>query len=231
MAKYQKKPLTINVSGKSIDEFINLNYEDINRMGERDLRAIASRLVSASNKRIRRLEKNNLADISPSMHDIRGQFSLKGAKTRESVMHQILRMQQFMSRKTSTIKGFNEVKQKTYARIMGYEGKAPKKLKPFTTNEQEKEFWRKYRTVMEDTRINADIGYTKLISEEIQKQLYTTKKRGRFSGKDIINKLDDIINDALNKNPELKKQMIKDNTSRFFEVDENDDGEDIGGNY
>lgn len=229
MAKYQKKPLTINVSGKSVDEFVNLSYEEINKMGERDLRAIASRLVSASNKRIRRLEKNNLADIAPSMHDIQNQFTLKGAKTRENVMHQILRMQQFMKRKTSTIKGFNEVKQKTYARIMGYEGKTPKKINPFSTNAQEKDFWKKYRTIMEDTRINADIGYTKLISEEIQKQLYNTKKRGKFSGKDIIDKLDDIINNALDKNPELKKQMVKDNTSRFFEVEDND-SEDLGGN-
>lgn len=229
MAKYQKKPLTINVSGKSVDEFVNMSYEEINKMGERDLRAIASRMVSASNKRIRRLEKNNLADIAPSMHDIHNQFTLKGAKKREDVIHQILRMQRFMQRKTSTIKGFNEVKQKTYARIMDYKEVPKEKLKPFKTDTQEKKFWEKYRTIMEDPRINADMGYTKLISEEIQKQLYNTKKRGKFSGAEIIKNLDEIINKALEKHPELKKQMVKDKTSRFFEV-EDEDGEDLGGN-
>ena len=48
----------MDVTGKSIDDILNESMENIVSLKNKDLRKIASRLVSASNKRLRRLESD-----------------------------------------------------------------------------------------------------------------------------------------------------------------------------
>ena len=57
---YKKLKPTFDVTGMSIKDISNLGYENIKSLGEKDLARITSRLVSASNKRIRRFEKAGL---------------------------------------------------------------------------------------------------------------------------------------------------------------------------
>lgn len=77
---------------------------------ERKLRAEARRLVSMANKRLRRLEEQNLTE-SPAykkwVEDGAQKFSVKG-KSIEEVKQEIARMEEFLRMKTSTVRGAKE---------------------------------------------------------------------------------------------------------------------------
>ena len=82
---------------------------------ERKLRAEARRLVSMANKRLRRIEQQNLIN-SPAykkwVEDGAQKFSVRG-KNMEEVNQEIARMNDFLRKQTSTVKGtkqyFNNV--------------------------------------------------------------------------------------------------------------------------
>ena len=77
---------------------------------ERKLRAEARRLVSMANKRLKRLEEQNLLN-SPAykkwVEDGGQKFSVKGKST-EEVRQEIARMNDFLNKQTSTVKGAKE---------------------------------------------------------------------------------------------------------------------------
>lgn len=74
---------------------------------ERKLRAEARRLVSMANKRLRRLEQQNLIN-SPAykkwVEEGGQKFSVKG-KSMEEVKQEIARMERFLNMQTSTVRG------------------------------------------------------------------------------------------------------------------------------
>ena len=78
-----------------------------NLMKERELRAEARRLVSMANKRLRRLEQQNLLN-SPAykkwVEDGGQKFSVRG-KSNEEVKQEIARMNDFLKKQTSTVRG------------------------------------------------------------------------------------------------------------------------------
>lgn len=77
---------------------------------ERKLRAEARRLVSMANKRLRRLEQQNLIN-SPAykkwVEDGGQKFSVKG-KSMKEVKQEIARMNDFLEKQTSTVKGVKQ---------------------------------------------------------------------------------------------------------------------------
>lgn len=75
----------------------------------RAFRREASRLASMANKRIQRIEKNELTE-SPAykryIKDGKGKFGVKG-KTYQEVQAEVARINRFIKAETSTIKGIN----------------------------------------------------------------------------------------------------------------------------
>lgn len=74
------------------------------------LKKEANRLVSMANKRVRRLEANNLTDAPAYQQYIAsgGKFSVRG-KDYNQLQQEISRLQTFLSSQTSTIRGYNNV--------------------------------------------------------------------------------------------------------------------------
>ena len=56
--KYKQPSL---VSGLSIDDILNMDIVDFNRLSEKDLKLVVGRMVSAVNKRLRRFEKKGIS--------------------------------------------------------------------------------------------------------------------------------------------------------------------------
>ena len=88
------------------------NLKDTNKDKRiRAFRAEASRLASMANKRIERLEKNNLTD-SPAykryIKDGGQRFGVKG-KSYNQVQAEVARLNRFLNSETSTIRGVNSV--------------------------------------------------------------------------------------------------------------------------
>lgn len=88
------------------------NLKDTNKDKRiRAFRAEASRLASMANKRIERLEKNNLTD-SPAykryIKDGGQRFGVKG-KSYNQVQAEVARLNRFLNSETSTVRGVNSV--------------------------------------------------------------------------------------------------------------------------
>lgn len=168
-----KKPRMINVTGLSVEDIINM---DVNTLGEKDLRAVATRLVSASNKRIRRLEKAVGGKFSPAYARIERQgrmFSVKG-KDISALRAEMAQMRSFLKLKTSTVKGWKKVRKYISARFGGR-----------INDTQMNEFWSIYRKLEES--MGGSIGSI-FDSDKVQKMLYD-EVTSEDSEDDIIEKM------------------------------------------
>ena len=90
--------ITVNVKAKKSSQFT---------VKEKQLRQEASRLVSMANKRIKRIEEQELT-TSPAykkyVEDGKQKFGIRG-KSQEEVKQEIARMNDFLNKKTSTVTG------------------------------------------------------------------------------------------------------------------------------
>lgn len=125
------------------------------------MRKEANRLASMANKRVRRLEKNNLTDSPAYQQYIAsgGKFSVRG-KDHNQLQAEIKRLQTFINSETSTIKGYNNVL-KEMAKNTGikYRNLAELKAKSKTFFELQSKI-EQYLRVVDD--IASAIGYQKI---------------------------------------------------------------------
>lgn len=150
---------------------------------EKKLRSEARRLVSMANKRLRRLEEQNLIN-SPAykkwVEDGAQKFSVKG-KSMEELKQEVARMNDFLNKQTSTVKGAKQYF-KNVAREVGI-----KKFDDFT-DLQEKlntffEITAKVKEYLYNSKeIGVAIGYQKIWEvvsdyvEEVEDELELTEE-------------------------------------------------------
>lgn len=84
--------------------------DDIKDMPTVELKKLVTRLNSAANKRLRRLEKTGLFETSWSYAVVRptlegGKFSVKGAKTRQQLINRLKSVSSFLDHASSTVTG------------------------------------------------------------------------------------------------------------------------------
>lgn len=94
----------MDVRGMSLKDVMNVPRGTFLELDRSTQRVLASRLVSAANKRVRRLLKNGI-DVTLSSYVKGGKFSIKGKQGKE-FLKEINRMQEFLSRRTSTVRGY-----------------------------------------------------------------------------------------------------------------------------
>ena len=118
-----KKTKRYNVGGLSINQIMDIDPQTFYKMGERELKDVTSRLVSAGNKRIRRLEKHNI--LSPAYRSLGTdtRFSVKlpkgidGKQRVNALRQEYARVRNFLTAKTSTISGYNKLQKEIVADI------------------------------------------------------------------------------------------------------------------
>lgn len=161
---------------------------------ERKLREEARRLVSMANKRLRRLEQQNLIN-SPAykkwVEDGAQKFSVKG-KGVEEVKQEIARMNDFLKKQTSTVKGAKEYF-KNVAKEVGI-----KKFDDFT------DLQRKLNTFFETTA-------------KIKEYLYNTKEIGVAIG---YQKIWEVVSDYVEEvghELELTEENVLEMTEKIVE--------------
>lgn len=104
----------MNVKGLKVKDILNIDLDAFNNLNESQLRALTSRLVSASNKRIRRLKERDIN--SPAMRGLGDieQFStklnedIKPEQRVNQLRSRFAKIRNFMTSETSTISGFNK---------------------------------------------------------------------------------------------------------------------------
>lgn len=111
----------MNVKGLKISDIVSMDWEQLNKLSSSDLKSLTNRLVSASNKRIRRLEKTERGKSSFAYQSVeeRGRkFSTRG-KNVNQLKQEFKLAKQFLGYKTSTVKGWKEYRTKVEQRT-GY---------------------------------------------------------------------------------------------------------------
>ena len=111
----------MKVSGLSITDIMNMSWDDLNKLDVKDLKQVTSRLVSAANKRVRRLSKTERGTSSFAYQTVenRGRkFSVRGKDT-NAVRQEFSLAKNFLRMKTSTVKGWKEYRESVESRT-GY---------------------------------------------------------------------------------------------------------------
>lgn len=105
-----------NVAGLSISTIASMPTDYILTLNRQELSRLVSRLASAGNKRLKRLETEGLAKLSPAVYQSKKiskgrtrkskikKFSTKG-KTLNELRSEYVRAVNFLNTKTSTVKG------------------------------------------------------------------------------------------------------------------------------
>lgn len=93
-----------DVKGKSIKQILSMDIDTFNNLTESEVRAVTRRLVSAANKRMRRIEKAGA--WSPKYQEAveRGGFGVKG-KTESQVRGEFRALKSFLKAESTTLKG------------------------------------------------------------------------------------------------------------------------------
>ena len=84
--------------------------DEVAQMTTADLRKLVTRLNSAANKRLKRLEKSGLKEESWAYNAVKNKlindrFSVKGAKTRKQLINRLKNVSTFIGYTTSTVSG------------------------------------------------------------------------------------------------------------------------------
>lgn len=127
-----RKKEGFDVTGLTIEDVMRL---DINMLNERQLKQVTSRLVSAGNKRIRRLEASDVAQSSPALKQVKesgGAFSVQNKNINE-LRSEFSRARTFLRLKTSTARGTRKVQNQLFRQLGVKRGQM--------TKEQVATFW------------------------------------------------------------------------------------------
>ena len=154
-----KRTLEYDVNGLSIRDIIRLDPIHIKSLKTESLAKLTSRLVSAFNKRAKRLEKSEYAELSPAFRGLQEQ-----GKTRLSVKG--LNRRQLKTVFTDAKRLLDEYKTFSIAGTKRYMTQVAERLNyEFKSKEEARQFWE---------------AIDKLKEKEIG-----TKKTGKFSSADI----------------------------------------------
>ena len=196
----------MNVKGLKISDIINIDLDTFNNLSESDLRKITSRLVSASNKRIRRLKEHDIN--SPALRGM-GDMESFSTKLDETISpqqrvnqlrHMFSQMRSFLTSETSTIKGFKKYSD----RIMDAIANSMKVEK---------------KTLEE--KLGKD-GINKLfkIHHWAQEHGYISSYRGSQGSKQSRNVIADILIDNPNADEETIKRWFEETADKLYKEEE-----------
>lgn len=146
--------ISVDVTGMTLRSIAEFDPTQ-SKLTKRSLSELTSRLVSAANKRLRRMEKSGVSDYSPAYRgrvkkgeDLARRFSVRG-KSYKEIQDEFIKAKQFLfERKTSTIAGALEVKSDLEKRL----GRA------FTSKEEANAYWDKVKEL--EARGVLNEGYT-----------------------------------------------------------------------
>ena len=204
----------MDVKGLSIKDIMSMDWDRLNRLSTKELKQVTSRLVSASNKRIRALEKATRGKYSYAYKTIeeRGRpFSVRG-KNVGQVKQEFKLAKRFLEMKTSTIKGWSKTRASMEQRVSD-----------FTYGESQtwsEKTWEKYWEVYRKTEEVHGGSFKKGDSDRIQQKLYQIfaqgdKRRSADYFSDLIeSKYDEMYE---------KEQETEDETNPFEMDEENDE--------
>ena len=202
----------MNIKGLKITDIMNMSWDDLNSLSGKELRQITGRLVSASNKRIKRLEQTTRGKSSFAYQTVeeRGRkFSTRGLNTNQ-VRTEFSNARRFLKMKTSTVKGWKEYRESMQERItetldmeeLGWSEKT------------ESKFWKVYRRFEEQNGGKYKKGDSTRIQQMLTEMFESSDKRR--SADYFTQKIDELYRDYYE-----TEQEEQEDVSDFFDFGDN----------
>lgn len=183
---------------KSLEELANLDIADFSLMNRRELSKVVSRLSSAANKRLKRMEQKEIESPAyKSAQKSGGRFGAKG-KTLNQLRAEYMRVSDFLKMKTSTVKGYKKVKQEFYKRV---EAKIGEEL----TEDELSKFWSFYNEI--EPSLEA-VKYTYKDRQKVVYEIFTESKDSTIE--ELVNTANNLL---------FKPEVKKDEMSDFFTIE------------
>ena len=96
-------------TGLTVNDILSIRTDQLKSMNSKQQREIISRLVSASNKRLRNIEKSGIITPASIKAELSGgKFSIKG-KSNDELINEFIRAKNFLRSKTSSIQGYKKI--------------------------------------------------------------------------------------------------------------------------
>ena len=179
MAKSKKKEPLKNYT---LDELLQMTWDDINKMNARDLRHAVRTLNLVANKRIDRLTKavnSNKPGVSDrglytGQGDIIEKFKISRKATVNEARNAFANVAHYLNRGTTTMAGAQKEFERQ-AKQLGLDN---------IDNTEMKDLWSKYRTLEEKHVFTEEID-----SEKTQKKIGEMYKTGKYTNQEIFNKV------------------------------------------
>lgn len=199
------KKIEIDVTGLSVTDVIELDPTHIKGISEKSLAKLTSRLVSAYNKRAKRLEKSGLAESSPAYRAMKEEgntrLSVKGKTYNELFRVYAQAKRALTERTTFSVKGTKDLMKKTTQRI-GYE---------FKDKDESSRFWEAI-----DLLKDKGIGIDKRTSDDIQREVSDLMFKENMSVDDVLHKFGITIEAQTPDAQKAFDEMIDDDAEREF---------------
>ena len=166
---------------EKIDDIINIDINDLNRMTKKQLSDVVRHLSKIANQRIYRLERTEIGTLSPAYHHVekRGEnYGVKG-KTLNQLRNEYADVKNFLKMKTSTVSGWNRFRKDTYERI-GINFKGVDEIR----------FWNLYRKLEQ-----LDYASIQIVGSTIvQRMLRQEMEQNDGDDEDILNAMEKRVN-------------------------------------
>lgn len=160
----------------STQDILNMPFSELQKMSTSDLRKAVTAVNSTANKRLARLEKAGFTKSYAYQNAMKeGKFSTKGKTRRNDVYRELARARQFLTMKTSGVRGARKAQKFATEQNGGH-----------LTEEQNKTFWDIYRKIEEQN--NSEIIKQYYGSNNAQDDILKMIDTG-YSQSDILEKI------------------------------------------
>lgn len=183
-----------------LQDLLNISATNLNKMTRSELSKVVSQLGSAANKRLKRFEESGIKSGAYSQTIKAGRFSARG-KSLNQLRNEYIREKQFLESKTSTIRGYREVKRNFEKNIIGTNNTL--------TDKQYERFWRFYNKAK-----SVGKGFRYIDKMKIAYQIFNENKRASFDS--MLGQLEERINKEYEYREETEKQF---SASDFMQTD------------
>lgn len=206
-AKKRRKQTNVPKIEKTVNELVNIDINEFNRMNKQQMRQSVQILASAANKRLKKLREMDIE--SPALYRVnksrRGKFTTRD-KNLNQLRAEFMRTKHFLEMRTSTARGWNA----TINEIIG--GLEVENV--YITRQNFAKFWRAYNKIIESDPLFVERDFKYEVERELADYVadYTNEEL-----EDLADKIRARMND-------LYKQVTADGepdngTSNFFQVE------------
>lgn len=214
-SKKPKIKATFDVTGYSISDLMKMDISEIAQLNKSNISRITSRLVSAMNKRLKRLEKSEIGQLSQTYYWYKKKgskgYSVKGL-SKKSTISLFETLKERLSKEQSTISGFKKYREQMYEKLG---------IKSFGKDIQtERKFWELYNKYAETQSTKEAENWKKGGGSPVIMQ-YIRNNLKDFESMTIEERKQKI--DSLYEEMQLQEQsQMGMSESDFFDDEEND---------